>query len=98
MVGINPTDLKIDGNRLLGRINELGQIGRDANGVLTRLAASDADKDGRDRLTNWMTAGGLDVRIDRVGNIFGIWPAGDPSLSPVMTGSHIDTVINAGDL
>ena len=25
---MNPTDLKIDGNRLLGRINELGQIGR----------------------------------------------------------------------
>jgi len=88
--------LTINGDRLIRRIEELGQIGRDENGALTRLAASDADKQGRDALLSWMKSIDLDIRIDRVGNLFGIWQQGDVSLSPVMVGSHIDTVINAG--
>lgn len=88
--------LTVNGNRLVRRIEELGQIGRDENGTLTRLAASDADKQGRDALVSWMKSIDLDIRIDRVGNLFGIWQQGDVSLSPVMVGSHIDTVINAG--
>jgi len=38
----------IDAARLLGRIRALGQVGRDAAGRLTRLAGSDADRQGRD--------------------------------------------------
>jgi len=33
--------------------------------------------------------------VDRVGNMFGIW-SGASDTAPVMVGSHIDTVINAG--
>ena len=34
---------------------------------------------------------------DYIGNLFGIWtPEGCAETEPVMTGSHIDTVINAG--
>ncbi len=41
---------------------------------------------------------GLDVAVDKVGNVFGIWnPDGvDPDHPVLMLGSHIDTVINAG--
>jgi beta-ureidopropionase / N-carbamoyl-L-amino-acid hydrolase len=89
--------LSIDPQRLLGRIRELGEIGRDDDGRLVRLAASDADKLGRDRLVAWIRQAGLEVAIDRVGNIFGIWQdaanAGTPLL---LIGSHIDTVIDAG--
>ena len=88
--------LTINGDRLIRRINELGQIGRDQNGILTRLAASDADMKGRDALVGWMKSIDLDVRIDRIGNLFGIWPPSDTSLCPVMIGSHIDTVVDAG--
>jgi beta-ureidopropionase / N-carbamoyl-L-amino-acid hydrolase len=87
----------IDPQRLLGRIRELGEIGRDPDGRLVRLAASDADKLGRDRLVAWLRQAGLEVAIDRIGNIFGIWKdaanAGGP---PLLIGSHIDTVIDAG--
>jgi N-carbamoyl-L-amino-acid hydrolase len=86
----------IDGDRLLGRLKMLGTIGRSADGALTRLAASDEDKKGRDALVGWVKAAGLEVRVDRIGNVFGIWRAGDFSLGPVLMGSHIDTVINAG--
>ena len=86
--------ISIDPQRLLARIRELGALGRDTDGRLTRLACSDADKLGRDRLCAWITEAGLEVVVDRVGNIFGIW--NDTGEAPVMIGSHIDTVIDAG--
>jgi N-carbamoyl-L-amino-acid hydrolase len=91
------TTLSIDGERLLSRLKELGQIGRDDEGRLTRLAASDADKRGRDALVDWLRQSGLEVAVDRIGNVFGIW--GDREhwdRQPLMIGSHIDTVIDAG--
>ena len=39
---------------------------------------------------------GLTVREDDIGNIFATLPGSDPALAPVWTGSHIDTVPNAG--
>lgn len=87
----------IDAARLIGRIRELGEIGRDAEGRLTRLAGSDNDKAGRNRLVAWIEAAGLDVAVDQIGNIFGIWRSEENSgEAPIMLGSHIDTVINAG--
>lgn len=83
--------------RLLHRIRTLGAIGRDDEGRLTRLAASDADKAGRDLVAGWFAAAGLEVAIDRIGNLFGIWRgAGSGDAAPLMVGSHIDTVIDAG--
>jgi N-carbamoyl-L-amino-acid hydrolase len=90
------TDIRIDGERLLGRLKALGAIGRDAEGRLTRLAASDADGAGRDAVAAWMREAGLEVMLDRVGNLFGLWQAGAPDAAPLMLGSHIDTVIDAG--
>ncbi|MGH6805899.1 MAG: Zn-dependent hydrolase, partial [Ensifer adhaerens] len=63
----------INAERLLAHIRALGAIGRDDRGQLTRLAASDTEKLGRDRLVGWIEAAGLDVAVDRIGNIFGIW-------------------------
>jgi N-carbamoyl-L-amino-acid hydrolase len=88
----------IDHARLLDRLQRLGQVGRGPSGALTRLAASDADRAGRDLLAGWMREAGLDVRVDRIGNIFGLWPdgPGPDEIAPVMIGSHIDSVIDAG--
>ena len=70
------TTLSIDAERLLGRLRALGQIGRDGDGKLVRLAGSDADKAGRDALVSWFRDAGLEVAVDRIGNIFGIWQDG----------------------
>jgi beta-ureidopropionase / N-carbamoyl-L-amino-acid hydrolase len=87
----------INAARLLARLRSLGAIGRDGEGRLVRLAASDTDKLGRDQLVAWLTDAGLQVAIDRIGNIFGIWaPEGASDDQPLMLGSHIDTVIDAG--
>jgi len=89
--------IAIDAQRLLGRIRELGAVGRNSEGRLTRLAASDTDRQGRDLFVGWLSQAGLDVAIDRIGNIFGIWQSADNAdKAPVLIGSHIDTVIDAG--
>lgn len=91
------SNLTINADRLLGRIAELGSLGRDAQGRLVRVAASDMDKLGRDRLVGWLEEAELDVAIDRMGNIFGIWQGdAEAGQEAVMLGSHIDTVIDAG--
>jgi N-carbamoyl-L-amino-acid hydrolase len=91
------TNLSVDGGRLLSRLRALGEIGRDSDGRLVRLAASDADKLGRDQFVDWAKSAGLDVKIDRIGNIFALWSEAEgPQAQPLMLGSHIDTVIDAG--
>ncbi len=89
--------LSVDKTRLLERIHALGAIGKDGEGRRTRLAASDAEKEGRDAVAGWMRDAGLKVVVDRIGNIFGIWETEEnKGEKPLMVGSHIDTVINAG--
>ncbi|MDT3378082.1 Zn-dependent hydrolase [Labrys neptuniae] len=91
------SEVSIQAERLLGRLRSLGAIGRGDDGRLTRLAASDADRAGRDSLVRWLEDAGLEVAIDRIGNIFGIWrPESVRDDAPVLLGSHIDTVIDAG--
>jgi beta-ureidopropionase / N-carbamoyl-L-amino-acid hydrolase len=87
--------INIDGDTLLARLRTLGDIGRNDEGVLTRLAASDTEKQGRDQFVVWLKDAGLEVRVDRIGNIFGIWNV-ESDVAPLMMGSHIDSVINAG--
>lgn len=89
--------MDINKERLLDSIFMLGKIGIDASGERTRLAASDAEKEGRDFVVKQMREAGLDVVVDRIGNIFGIWQTEENRKeAPLMIGSHIDTVINAG--
>ncbi|MDH4277100.1 MAG: M20 family metallo-hydrolase [Acidimicrobiia bacterium] len=95
-------DLRIDIERLLARLIELSDIGGiDGTTGCSRLAFTDADKAGRDLVVTWMTDLGLDITIDGIGNVVGVWrpesmPAGARDLAPVMTGSHIDTVATGG--
>ncbi len=87
----------INGKRLRERIHTLGRVGVAADGRRTRLTASDEDKAGRDLVASWMKEAGLRVVVDQIGNLLGIWETEENrGEAPVMVGSHIDTVINAG--
>lgn len=89
--------LSVNGALLIERIHALGVIGKDEEGRRTRLAASDTEKAGRDAVVAWLQELELEVVVDRIGNIFGIWRTEEnKGEAPVMIGSHIDTVINAG--
>ena len=88
-------DLRIDGDRLAGRLAALAEIGPIDGGGSARLALTDADGEGRDLVVSWMEDLGLRIDIDGVGNVIGTWPA-DRFDPPVLTGSHIDTVATGG--
>ncbi len=76
------------------RIFDLAEIGSIPNGGCARLALTDDDRAGRDLVVSWMKDLGLEVTVDKVGNVVGTWQVGEGR--PVMTGSHIDTVRTGG--
>ncbi|EYD73120.1 Zn-dependent hydrolase [Limimaricola hongkongensis] len=88
-------DLRIDLDRLMGRLRALGEIGALPGGGVKRLALSDADKAGRDLVCGWMRDLGLDLTTDCIGNVWGV-RRGREDTAPVVIGSHIDTVATGG--
>ena len=89
------SNLHIDIDRLMRRIRALGEFGALEGGGVCRLALTDEDKAGRDLVVGWMRELGLEVTIDRIGNVIGVRPGGEGGPS-VMVGSHIDTVTTGG--
>jgi N-carbamoyl-L-amino-acid hydrolase len=89
-----PTNLRVDGDRLLRRLETLAKIGDTGDGGCRRLALSDEDRQGRDLLVSWMQELGLTVHVDRIGNIVGVDGRAEDGV--VMLGSHIDTVATGG--
>ena len=93
--------LRVDGDRLIERLEALAAIGpitgADGERGSARLALTDDDRAGRDLVVAWMHDLSLDVRIDAIGNAIATRAAADGSLDdPIMTGSHIDTVRTGG--
>ena len=86
---------QLDSVSLLAALDELAEIGAIDGGGCARLALTDDDRIGRDLVVDWMKALGLEVTVDAIGNVVGL-RAGREDLSPVMTGSHIDTVRTGG--
>ncbi len=62
----------------------------------TRVLFTKPELESRNYVKNEMKKIGLKVHEDGIGNIFGVLEGEDTSLPPVWTGSHIDTVLNAG--
>lgn len=87
--------LAIKGARLVGRLEELAHIGAIEGNGCCRLALTDEDRRGRDLVVSWMKGLGLEVTVDRIGNVVGL-RAGRAASAPVMIGSHIDTVRTGG--
>jgi beta-ureidopropionase / N-carbamoyl-L-amino-acid hydrolase len=85
----------VNRERLLDRLRRFNEIGALPEGGNRRLALTDEDRAGRDLLVRWMRELGLIVTIDAIGNIVGV-RAGREDISPVMFGSHIDTVGTGG--
>jgi N-carbamoyl-L-amino-acid hydrolase len=86
---------QIDRDRLLATLDTFNRVGALPGGGNCRLALSDADREGRDLLVAWMRERGLAVTIDAIGNIVGV-RRGREDTTPVMLGSHIDTVGTGG--
>jgi N-carbamoyl-L-amino-acid hydrolase len=93
--------IRIDRDRLWATLMELKEIGAYDDGAtglrgVRRLALTDADAEARRRCVQWMLEAGLEVRVDRIGNVYATRPGRDRSLPCVLMGSHIDTVATGG--
>src|SRR4051812_32180645 len=89
-------ELRINGPRLWSSLMELAKIGATAKGGVKRLALSDLDRQGRDLVVSWGREAGLAITVDQIGNVFMRREGRNPSLLPVVTGSHIDTQPTGG--
>lgn len=87
---------EIDVARLMADIEALAKVGSTGDGGNCRLALTDDDAGGRELVVGWMRDLGLDVRVDRIGNVVATRAGQERDAAPVMTGSHIDTVRTGG--
>jgi N-carbamoyl-L-amino-acid hydrolase len=85
--------MTVNFERLKRDLEELGRIGRDEHGGVSRPSFSPADFEARQWLKTKIEEAGLCYRQDGAGNQFGRIECGGPT---VMAGSHIDTVPNGG--
>ncbi|MGC4394829.1 Zn-dependent hydrolase [Hydrogenophaga crocea] len=88
--------LRTNGQRLWQSLMDLAAIGATPKGGVCRLALSELDRQGRDRVVQWAREAGLTVTVDRIGNVFMRRAGRNNALPPVMTGSHIDTQPTGG--
>jgi N-carbamoyl-L-amino-acid hydrolase len=90
-------DLRVNGKRINDQIAALSEFGKNPVGGVSRVAYSDFDKQGRAALMQWMRDAKLDPKIDLAGNIFCKLAGSNPSLKPIVFGSHIDSVPGGGN-
>src|SRR5687768_1202477 len=91
--------VRVNGTRLNANLQALAEFGKNPQGGVSRLAYSEADRQGREYVMGLMRAAKLDVSIDAAGNIIGRrHPAGgETKMPPLVLGSHIDSVPDGGN-
>ena len=87
---------KVDEARLWQRHMDMAELGKTPKGGVKRLALTDLDADARAKLMGWGAKRGFKSYIDPIGNFFVRREGTDPSLPPVMSGSHTDTQPSGG--
>lgn len=81
--------------RIMERIHELAAITEEA-GMIKRVYATEAFMQAGNMIMTWMREAGLAVRKDNIGNLRARLHSSKPAARTLITGSHYDTVINAG--
>ena len=93
----NAKQLRVRGARIMQHLESLSQYGKNPQGGVSRVAYTEADKNGRAYAVSLMRDVGLTVSADAAGNIVGSRPGSDSSLKPLLIGSHIDSVPEGGN-
>ena len=93
----SPPQLRVNGPRIIDHINALAEFGKNPQGGVSRVAYSDADRQGREYVLGLMRVAKLDTSIDAAGNIIGRRPGSANNLAPLLIGSHIDSVPEGGN-
>jgi allantoate amidohydrolase len=83
---------------LLENIKNVSEIGSDPTGGMTRLLYTDSWKQAQEYIKKTTKEFGMDTRFDAVGNLFGRVEGTKYPNETILSGSHIDTVVNGGNL
>ncbi|WP_237217383.1 M20 family metallo-hydrolase [Falsiroseomonas oryziterrae] len=78
------------------RLMQMAKIGAIPGDGVNRACLTDLDRQARRLLISWAEKLGLAVSVDALGNLFLRHEGTDPTLAPVLTGSHMDTQPNGG--
>ena len=89
-------NFRINGDRLWDALMEMAKIGPGVAGGNNRQTLTDEDAEGRRLFRSWCEAEGMTMGLDKMGNMFARHEGTDPSLPPVMVGSHLDTQPTGG--
>ena len=90
------SNVRINSARLWDSLMEMAKIGGTPKGGCKRLTLTDLDKQGRELFISWCEAAGCTVEVDEMGNLFAHRAGSDPTLAPVVMGSHLDTQPTGG--
>ncbi|MFD1929181.1 M20 family metallo-hydrolase [Sporosarcina siberiensis] len=88
--------MKINIDRLMQEIQDYGKYGEEQNNGITRPSFSDDDYIVRELFINQLEALNLSVKVDPIANIWATLKGNGKSDSPIVIGSHLDTVPNGG--
>lgn len=87
----------VSGARAVARCDELGVAPySDAPDLLFRAYLTPAFAAAQRRIAEWMFEAGMTTRIDEACNLIGRYEGSDPAAPPLIIGSHIDSVRDAG--
>ncbi|MDQ6921276.1 MAG: Zn-dependent hydrolase, partial [Candidatus Dormibacteraeota bacterium] len=86
-----------DGRMVEACVEELARYGRRPGGGVRRLVYTPEWEGAVEHVASWLREDGLEVRQDAVGNLWGVLRGTEPGAS-IVTGSHLDTVIDGGRL
>lgn len=86
----------LDGDRLWRDLIDLARHGATASGGVCRLALTSEEIAARKMLVTWGNEIGAQAAVDAAGNFYLRLPGRDPSLAPLLLGSHIDTQPTGG--
>jgi len=91
--------LRVNGARLNEHLKALSEFGKNPQGGVSRVAYSEADRQGREYVMSLMRSAKLDVSIDAAGNLVGRREAANNNdrLPSILFGSHIDSVPEGGN-
>ncbi|HEX7328748.1 MAG TPA: allantoate amidohydrolase [Casimicrobiaceae bacterium] len=83
------------GTGIMARLDELARISQDPP-ALSRHYLTAEHKAAGNLIKRWMEDAGMSARFDAIGNVVGRYEGDRPGLPALLTGSHFDTVRNAG--
>ena len=83
------------GVRLLHQADELAKFSEDSPRI-TRVFLSPQHRAAGEKILGWMREAGMTAAFDALGNVVGRYEGATPGAKTLLTGSHMDSVRNAG--